>query len=135
MQTETLTPILSKTRDLCSTIIEQPEFAELRGHVNAFLADPEAQELYRQMSEWSQELQQKQSNGTELTEAEVSDYEKKRESLFSHPVARGFMDAQEEIHKVQQSVTQYVTKTFELGRVPEMEDFDSGSCGPSCGCH
>lgn len=135
MQTETLNSVLSKTRELCQTILDQPDFQVLRGQVDAFLADSDAQDLYRQMSEWSQALQQKQMNGTQLTEAEINDYEKQRETLFNHPVARGFMDAQQEIHKVQESVTQYVTKTFELGRVPEADDFESGSCGPSCGCH
>lgn len=135
MQTETLNSVLSKTRELCQTILDQPDFQVLRGQVDAFLADSDAQDLYRQMSEWSQALQQKQMNGTQLTEAEINDYEKQRETLFNHPVARGFMDAQQEIHKVQESVTQYVTKTFELGRVPEDDDFESGSCGPSCGCH
>ena len=37
-------------------------------------------------------------------------------------------------HKIQESVMSYVTKTFELGRVPAAEDFDSGSCGTGCGC-
>jgi hypothetical protein len=28
-----------------------------------------------------------------------------------------------------------VSKTFELGRVPEESDMESGSCGSGCGCH
>jgi len=38
------------------------------------------------------------------------------------------------MHKIQESVMQYVGKTFELGRVPSVEDFSSGDCGPTCGC-
>ena len=30
---------------------------------------------------------------------------------------------------------QFVSKTFELGRVPTLEDFSSGECGSGCGCH
>ena len=55
-------------------------------------------------------------------------------SFFNNPVARDFVGAQQSIHKMQETVTQYVAKTYELGRIPTPEDFDSGSCGPSCGC-
>jgi len=60
--------------------------------------------------------------------------EQHREALLNNPVARGFMDAQEELHQVQESIQQYVTKTLELGRVPSEEEMDSGSCGHGCGC-
>ena len=50
-------------------------------------------------------------------------------------VARGFLDAQEELHTVQQSIQQYVSKTLELGRVPKEEDLNDGGCGHGCGCH
>jgi hypothetical protein len=42
--------------------------------------------------------------------------------------------AQQAIHKMQETVTQYVAKTYELGRIPGTEDFDSGGCGHGCGC-
>jgi hypothetical protein len=35
---------------------------------------------------------------------------------------------------MQETVAQYVAKTFELGRIPSADDFDAGNCGPSCGC-
>jgi hypothetical protein len=36
---------------------------------------------------------------------------------------------------IQDEVNQFVSKTFELGRVPSAEDLEGGSCGPGCGCH
>ena len=45
------------------------------------------------------------------------------------------LDAQQEMHKVQESVGQYIAKTLELGRMPTSDDFSSGSCGHGCGCH
>jgi hypothetical protein len=50
-------------------------------------------------------------------------------------VARGFLDAQQALHQLQETVTQQLTKTLELGRMPTKEDFESGSCGSGCGCH
>ncbi len=84
----------------------------------------------------SQMLQQKQQSGAPLDQAEIGAFEKLREGFVNNPVGRGFLDAQEDMHKMQESVTAYVAKTFELGRVPEESDMDSGgSCGHGCGCH
>jgi hypothetical protein len=44
-----------------------------------------------------------------------------------------FLDAQQEIQSLRQDITQYITKTFELGRVPAPEDLSS--CGHGCSCH
>ena len=53
-------------------------------------------------------------------------------SRLNNPVAKGFLDAQQQMQRVQSSVTKYVTKTFELGRVPEPDDFNT--CGHGCSC-
>jgi cell fate (sporulation/competence/biofilm development) regulator YlbF (YheA/YmcA/DUF963 family) len=79
-------------------------------------------------------LQHKQHSGLPMDNNEIADFEKTRESLLNNPVAREFLDAQQQMHKIQESVMQYVGKTFELGRVPSQEDFSAGNCGPTCGC-
>lgn len=129
------TTIAQKTRELCQAILEQPEFGTIRQQIDAFMADENAKTLYQQLSERGEYLQHKQMQGSPLSNEEISEFEQQRESFINNPVARGFIDAQQEMHKVQQSVTQYVTKTFELGRLPEESDFDSGNCGQGCGCH
>jgi hypothetical protein len=50
------------------------------------------------------------------------------------PVAENFIKAQQQMHKIEKTVSQYVRKTFELGRIPGEDDFPRGGCGPSCGC-
>jgi hypothetical protein len=67
-----------------------------------------------------------------LSGEEITDFEQQRETLLNNPVARGFLDAQDELRQVQDSIRKYVTKTLEIGRVPEAEDFDS--CGAGCSC-
>ena len=73
--------------------------------------------------------------GVPLSAEEITEFEKDRDALVKNPVARDFLDAQQAMQKVQESVGQYVAKTFELGRIPSDEDFSSGSCGSGCGCH
>jgi cell fate (sporulation/competence/biofilm development) regulator YlbF (YheA/YmcA/DUF963 family) len=129
------TVIIQKTRELCQTIVEQPEFQDMRRRIESFMADEEAKNQYQTVVEKGEMLQQKQQAGVPLSNDEVADFDKHREVLVNNPVARGFLDAQQEMHKVQESVGQYVAKTFELGRTPTEEDFSSGCCGSSCGCH
>ena len=58
-----------------------------------------------------------------------------RERGLVAPVTRGFLDAQEEMHHVHESINQFVSKTLELGRMPVESDFASeGGCGDGCGC-
>lgn len=128
------TIVLQKTRELCETIVQQPEFKQIRSRIDAFMANEEAKEQYQRVVEKGESLQQKQQMGMPLSNEEIADFEKNRETLINNPVAKGFLDAQNQMHKVQESVGQYVAKTFELGRIPSADDFDSGSCGPSCGC-
>lgn len=127
--------ITQKTRELCQAILDQPEVRSMRQRMDAFMADDKTRGQYDTLMAKGQALQQKQQSGIPLDNAEVGDFEKLREGFISNPVARGFLDAQEDMQKMQQSVSEYVAKTFELGRVPEESDLDSGSCGSGCGCH
>jgi cell fate (sporulation/competence/biofilm development) regulator YlbF (YheA/YmcA/DUF963 family) len=127
--------IVQKTRELCQAILDQPDVRSMRQRVAAFEADDKARGQYDVLISKGQTLQQKQQSGQTLDSTEVKDFEQLRDAFVNNPVARGFLDAQEDMQKLQQSVVQYVTKTFELGRVPEESDMDSGSCGHGCGCH
>ncbi|MBI3852809.1 MAG: YlbF family regulator [Verrucomicrobia bacterium] len=127
--------VIQKTRELCQTLLDQPDVQSMRQRIDAFVADDRAKAQYDALMVKGQSLQQKQQLGTALSNDEIADFEKHREAFVNNPVAKGFLDAQEEMNQLQQSLGQYVTKTFELGRVPGPEDFDSGSCGHGCGCH
>lgn len=127
--------IVQKTRELCQAILDEPEFGAIRNQIDTFLENEEAKNQYQLLSERGEYLQHKQQQGAALNDDEVAEYETQREAFINNPIARGFLTAQEELNKVQQSVTEYVAKTFELGRVPSSEDLNSGSCGSGCGCH
>jgi cell fate (sporulation/competence/biofilm development) regulator YlbF (YheA/YmcA/DUF963 family) len=133
VQTEDV--VLQKTRELCEAIVQQPQFQSIRQQVDSFMADAKAREQYESLSEKGRQLHHKQQQGLELAPAEISAFDAEREAFFRNPVARGFADAQEAMHRIQEAVSQFVSKTFELGRVPSAEDLESGSCGSGCGCH
>ena len=126
------TVVLKKTKELCQLIVDQPEFKDMRRRIDAFMSDETSRNQYQTVVEMGEELQNKQQRGSPLSKDEIQKFEKEREALVTNPVAKGFLDAQQEMHDVRQSVNQYISKTFELGRMPNEEDFSS--CGHGCSC-
>mgnify|MGYP001603326196 CR=1 FL=1 len=125
--------LVAKTKELCQAILDQPDYQTAKQQVEAFLVDEDAKARYQAVVEKSEMLNHKQHNGVPLTPEEIADFEENRTALLENANGRGFLDAQEQLHKIQDSVQQYISKTLELGRVPGEEDL--GSCGHGCGCH
>lgn len=133
--TTTQDSVQQKTRELCQAIVDQPDFKEMRRQIEAFLGDENAKTQYQTVMEKGELLQHKQNMGAPLSNDEIMEFEKQRDALVNNPVARGFLDARQQMQKVQESVGQYVAMTFELGRTPTEEDLNGGGCGSGCGCH
>jgi cell fate (sporulation/competence/biofilm development) regulator YlbF (YheA/YmcA/DUF963 family) len=129
------TQVIRKTKELCQAILDQPNMQSIRQRIDAFMGDDKTRSQYDGLMAKGQELQQKQQMSVPLSGEEVDAFEKQRDALLSNPVARGFLDAQEELHSVQESIHTLVNKTLELGRIPTDEDLNGGSCGHDCGCH
>lgn len=129
------TPVVQKTKELCQAILDQPNMQSIRQRIDAFMGDEKSRTQYDNLVAKGQALQQKEQMSMPLSKEEISDFEKQREAVFNNPVARNFLDAQEELHGVQETIHQYVNKTLELGRMPTEEDMGGGSCGHGCGCH
>lgn len=128
------TAVISKTKELCQAILDQPNMPSIRQRVDAFMGDEETRTRYDALMNKGQALEQKQQLSLPLSGEEIADFEQHREALLNNPVARGFLDAQEELHQVQEAIRHYVSKTLELGRVPTDEEMSGGSCGHGCSC-
>jgi cell fate (sporulation/competence/biofilm development) regulator YlbF (YheA/YmcA/DUF963 family) len=126
--------MMEKTRELCQAILERPDFPEMRRKIDAFMSDEGAKFQYQMLSERSGLLQHKQSTGLAISDEELAQFEALRDGFMKNPVATEFLDAQQQLQKLQDSILQHVQKTLELGRVPQPEDFDS-CCSSGCGCH
>src|SRR5207249_2033381 len=129
------TSVLQKTKELCQAILDQPNMQSIRQRVDAFMADEKARTAYDVVMSKGQALQQKQQMSLPLSGDEITAFESHREALFNNPVARGFLDAQEELHQLQESIHTYANTTLELGRMPSDDDLNGGSCGHGRGCH
>ena len=129
------TPITRKTRELCQAILDEPSIRAVRERIDTFMADEKTRAQYDGLVAKGQALQQKQQMSTPLTGEEISDFEQHRDSLLKNPVAREFLDAQQELHEVRESIHKYVNKTLELGRLPSEEELTESCCSnDGCGC-
>jgi cell fate (sporulation/competence/biofilm development) regulator YlbF (YheA/YmcA/DUF963 family) len=126
--------VRQKTLELCETIVQQPQFQSIRQRVDSFMADHKAQQQYQSLTEKGRSLHDKQHQGLTLDSREIAAFESERDALLGNPVAKAFIDAQEEMHEMQEDVHKFIHKTFELGRLPAEEDLQEGSCGQGCGC-
>ena len=116
--------VMQKTRELCDAISKDIEFVALQGQVERFLEDDSAKLQYQSVHEKGEELHQKQHAGVELSDTEIKNFEEARDGLLENEVARDFMDAQQSLQTLQQTITKYVGMTMELGRVPQPEDME-----------
>ena len=130
------TVISRKTRELCQAILEEPSVQGLRKSIDSFMSNDGARAQYDEVVAKGQALQQKQQSSAALTDEEIADFEKHRDALLRNPVASDFLDAQQQLRDVQESIHRQVNKTFELGRLPTEDDLSSGCCsdGHGCGC-
>lgn len=131
--------VMAKTKEMCEAIAQDIEFVALQGQVERFLSDDAAKLQYQSVHERGEELHQKQHAGVELSETEIKAFEGARDSMMDNEVARDFMEAQQSLQTLQQTIGKYVGMTLELGRVPEPEDMEQsgdggGCCGGGCGC-
>tara|TARA_Y100000588_G_scaffold27993_2_gene27350 strand:- start:242 stop:685 length:444 start_codon:yes stop_codon:yes gene_type:complete len=130
-----LVPVKEGTEKLCGTIVSQKGFPELFKKIEAFMADEKLRHDYDMLNQRGGLLQQKHEAGMEVTEEEVAEFEKLRETLLANQTVTDFHEVQEEVQQLQDKIHQVIAKTFEIGRVPSQEDFDFCSDGfGDCGC-
>ncbi len=128
--------VMIKLRELCQALVEDPQFAAIRERISLFISDDQTRRQYEALNNKGMMLHSKQQNGIALTDEEIDDFERDRDALLNNPIAIGFIEAQQEMAEIKNLINQYISRTFELGKVPTPEDFsgcDSG-CGGGCSC-
>ena len=123
------TPVIRKTKELCQAILDEPAMKSIRQRIDTFSGDEKTRAQYEEVVTSGQALQEKQQQSQPLSQEEIGEFERKRDALLGNPVARDFLDAQEELHGLKHTVHQYLNKTLELGRLPTEEDLEGHSCG------
>ena len=119
----------AKAKELCQSLLEDPNLKEVFESIDKFMEDDESKELFSEMQTKGESLQMKQQSGLELTAGEVEEYNKIRDKMLENETANAFVKAQESIQSIHQTLGGWVSLVFENGRMPTEEEFE-GHCGP-----
>ena len=119
----------AKAKELCQSLLEDPNLKEVFESIDKFMEDDESKELFSEMQTKGESLQRKQQSGLELTAGEVEEYNKIRDKMLENETANAFVKAQESIQSIHQTLGSWVSLVFENGRMPTEEEFE-GHCGP-----
>jgi cell fate (sporulation/competence/biofilm development) regulator YlbF (YheA/YmcA/DUF963 family) len=126
-----------KIRELCEALLQDEGVQNARERIERFLQNPDATRNYARLVNMGDTLQQRQMQGEEITEAEGAEFESLRDEVMNNAAVQDFNDARGLLQEIEGAIMTYVSRTFELGRVPSERDLapKGGSCGSGCGCH
>ncbi|CAI6057066.1 hypothetical protein PAECIP112173_01633 [Paenibacillus sp. JJ-100] len=129
--------IMHKMQELCSLLLQDEGYQEMRKMIDQFAADEDATAQYERFMEKHQALEEKEHQNIELLESEIQVYEEEERALYDHPLIRRFIYAQREFSQLHQQISNYFTKSIELNRLPEPQEWgkESCGCGGSCSKH
>jgi cell fate (sporulation/competence/biofilm development) regulator YlbF (YheA/YmcA/DUF963 family) len=129
------TAVIQKIQELCQAILEQRDRTSIRARIDAFMADDSARTQYHQWLTQAAALERQQQQAAPISPDALAEFETRRAAMLANPVAVAFLEARAELHRIQHTINQYISKTLELGRVATEQDFASECCGHDCGCH
>lgn len=129
--------VVGKMEELCSALLGQESFQELRRSIDEFAADEASIQQYESFLERHHALEAMEKQDLEPTQAEMDEYDREEGALYENPIIRKFLYAQREFNQLHDLVSQYLRKTVELNRLPEPKELKKGGCGcgGSCGCN
>ncbi|MEO2207343.1 YlbF family regulator [Paenibacillus pabuli] len=126
--------IMLKMEELCSVLLQDEGYREMREMIDQFAADEQATAQYEQFMEKHQALEEKERQHIELLTSEMQVYEQEERALYDHPLIRRFMYAQREFSQMHQQISQYFTKSVELNRLPKAGEVYKEACGCGGNC-
>ncbi|MFS0871170.1 YlbF family regulator [Paenibacillus xylanilyticus] len=126
--------IMLKMEELCSVLLQDKGYREMREMIDQFAADEQATAQYEQFMEKHQALEEKERQNIELLTSEMQVYEQEERALYEHPLIRRFMYAQREFSLLHQQISQYFTKSVELNRLLKPGEVHKEACGCGGNC-
>lgn len=126
--TEGVTSLEDKARELCQFILESPDYLAAQGKIDIFDEDTGAQQLYQGWRETEMELHGKHQEGKEISDAEISDLETKRDAAMENSTVADFAEAEGSLNQMFSTVVKIVQKSLQEGSVPTDEEL-AECCG------
>lgn len=108
-----MTKLQEKAQELENALRESPEFKEFEATFNAMIEDEEARGLYEGFRDFQISLNEKQSQGIEVTEAEVEEGRVQFETLKENQIVNNFMSNEHQLNQIIHEVSTIIMKPLE----------------------
>ena len=102
-----------KSLEVQSELRESEAFTAFEASFKAMLEDDEARELYEGFRDFQISLNEKQSQGLEVTEAEIEESRQQFETLKENEIVNGFMANEHALNQLIQEVSTIIMKPLE----------------------
>ena len=103
LQTEE-TPVVRKTKELCQTIVDQPGYQAMKKSIMDFLSNDDARAQYQRLCDLQESLHHKSHSGEEIPDEEIAEFERLEQAFMANPLAQGFIQAQQAMLKLVQTI-------------------------------
>ncbi len=122
-----------KMEELCTLLLEQPKYKELKQMIERFDADEPAIRQLEAFGETQQAMQAKERQGQALSREETEHFDREERALYGNAVIRQYLFARQEFANLQRWFGEYLGKTIEAGRLPKPKELPRITHG--CGSH
>ena len=92
--------IEAKLKELCTAIAQDAELQTARQQAEAFLADEEAVDLYRDLMSRSRDMQHRQRNGEDIHDEDVQQLVELKHAADNHSAIQSCHSAQDTLQRV-----------------------------------
>lgn len=136
-----LPPELAKiVAALANAFAQSQTVVSARARIGLFYQDAAATELFRKVSEYGTQLQEKSAAGMPPGEEEIAKFDKLRNDVVNNTQCKGFLEAREKLDLMLATVNQYLCLAIDKGAAPSDEEVAESmtrsvsacSCGGHC---
>lgn len=141
MANTTLSPDLVRlTAALADAFAQSQPVVSARAHIGLFYQDAAATDLFRRVSEYGAQLQEKKAAGMPPGEEELAKFDQLRSDVVNNERCRSFLEAREQLDLMLATVNQYLCLAIDKGHAPTDEEVAESmtrhvsacSCGGHC---
>lgn len=137
MNTSLNPELVELTTKLCDALAQDQKIISSKARIGLFFQNADATKLFQDVNNYGEELRNKHLAGMAPTEEEIAKFDELRQAVVENDLARGFLEARQQIDEVLGTINQFLGMSIDLGRAPSLEEVEEArkqSMSASCSC-
>lgn len=137
MNTSLNPELVELTTKLCDALAQDQKIISSKARIGLFFQNADATKLFQDVNNYGEELRNKHLSGMAPTEEEIAKFDELRQAVVENDLARGFLEARQQIDEVLGTINQFLGMSIDLGRAPSLDEVEEArkqSMSASCSC-